>query len=62
MISTTPPSVSPPRPPRAPRWPAAVAAAAAVTAGVLAAQNTAWAVGIGTAAALFAAAYEVIRR
>lgn len=61
MISATRTPDSP-HPPRTPRWPAAVAAGAAVTAGILAAQSTAWAAGIGTAAALFAAAYEVIRR
>ena len=62
MVSTTPPPISPPHAPRSPKWPTAVAAVAAVTVGVLAAQSTAWAAGISTAVALFAAVYEVIRR
>ncbi|MEV4347645.1 hypothetical protein AB0J83_24585 [Actinoplanes sp. NPDC049596] len=44
------------------RWTTIAAAGGAAVAGVLAAHSPAWAVGVGTAAALFAAIRELLQR
>lgn len=54
---------SPTHGPRKPwRWNTIIPAAGATAAGVPAAHNAAWAVGVGTAAGLFVAIREVLRR
>lgn len=45
-----------------PRWAWAVAATGTTAAGILAAHSPAWAVGLGTAAAVFAAVGVLLRR
>jgi hypothetical protein len=59
MTSTHGPST--PNPNGQHRWTTIIATAGSAAAGVLAAHNAAWAVGVGTAAGLFVAIREILR-
>ncbi|MEU4161729.1 hypothetical protein [Actinoplanes sp. NPDC026670] len=60
--STRIPAGPDPGPSGDPRWPTALAAASSVVAGALAVYSPSWAVGVGTAAGLFAVLAPMMRR